>query len=859
MLRLCQLPALIGSLARVGVGLAVTGGRGRWSRIWRTLLSGLVLTASAEALLALPARAVVSSGERGPASGPALQVVPFPGTPDASPRSEVIFSSLSRPQLRSVIVSGSRSGRHAGRLIALPDGAGTAFVLDRPFTAPEIVRVTAALTSAGAGTATGDPGARVVRFSFGVLAPVKGPAGPGATGVGQPAATTARRAPVQRYHSQPGLHPPLIRATSDPDRRSGDIFLTPANSRQHGPMILNSQGQLVWFHYVPGREVFNLEVHRYRGKPVLTWWQGKLVDGHGASGTDVIMNSSYQQVAALHAGNGYAADEHEFQVTPQGRALIDAYVPVHANLSSVGGPSSGTVLDCVIQELDVKTGRVLWEWHALGHVPLSASYASPGGSTYDYFHLNSIEQLPGGRLLVSARNTWSVYMINEHTGRIEWTLGGKESNFRVAPGANFEWQHDAVLHRNGLLTLFDDAAVPEEEAESSAKELRVNARTHTVSLVARFTHSPPLLTGAEGSVELLKNHDVFVGWGSTPQFSEYTPSGHQIFNGSFLAPVNSYRAYRFAWAGHPRTRGALAVSPGPNGAVTVYASWNGATNVAAWRVLGGNSPKALAPLGNAKRQGFETAIHVHSEPPYFAVQALDGRGHVLRESAPVRTPAHADVYGRHAFVSASSGRGALPVACFTVSSKSCSVGATISSGGHRLSQTPHRRLASGRGALLRFSLSAAGRRQLRQSGAKGLPVNVSVRSASGTRASLHLSLFPFSTSGPGPKRSVMGSSRVQLVTTTDFVSRAGQGAILAGCYGAAPCLITTTVSSAGVPIATARSQTLGADELGYLNVQLNAAGRTMLSHASGNQLAAQVRLSSGQGAATGQIALVRYG
>src|SRR6202035_1409826 len=232
--------------------------------------------------------------------------------------------------------------------------------------------------------------------------------------------------------------------------------VTPNNSRQHGPMILDGQGHLVWFHHVPGREVFNLEVKTYRAKPVLTWWQGKIVDGHGASGTDVIMNSSYQPVAELHAGYGYASDLHEFQVTPQGTALIDAYVPVHANLSSVGGSSSGTVLDCVIQELDIKTGRVLWEWHALGHVPLSASYGGvPTDQTpFDFFHLNSIQQLSGNRLIISGRNTWSVYMLDERTGRVIWTLGGKDSSWRMGSGTNFEWQHDARLHSRGLLTVF---------------------------------------------------------------------------------------------------------------------------------------------------------------------------------------------------------------------------------------------------------------------------------------------------------------------------------------------------------------------------------------------------------------------
>ena len=146
-------------------------------------------------------------------------------------------------------------------------------------------------------------------------------------------------------------------------------------------MILDSQGHLVWFHHISGRSVCNLEVKTYRGKPVLTWWQGKFAGGHGSSGSDVIMNSSYQTVAVLHAGNGYASDLHEFQVTPQGTALIDAYVPVRANLSRAGRPGQRDRPRLRDPGARHQTGRVLWEWHALGHVPISASYVALGRRT----------------------------------------------------------------------------------------------------------------------------------------------------------------------------------------------------------------------------------------------------------------------------------------------------------------------------------------------------------------------------------------------------------------------------------------------------------------------------------------------
>ena len=133
------------------------------------------------------------------------------------------------------------------------------------------------------------------------------------------------------------------------------------------------------------------------------------------SGQDVIDNDSYRMVATVHAGEGYQADLHEFQITPQGTALITIDEPTRADLSSVRGPKDGVVLDSIIEEMDSpKKGRVLWEWHALGHVPLSASEAGKpaAGNQYDYFHVNSIQQLPDGNLIVSARNTWGVYEIN---------------------------------------------------------------------------------------------------------------------------------------------------------------------------------------------------------------------------------------------------------------------------------------------------------------------------------------------------------------------------------------------------------------------------------------------------------------
>jgi hypothetical protein len=599
-------------------------------------------------LAAADARGAVWSGSRPiPAGEPghtALHVIPFPNTPDASPQSEIIFSSL-RPSDFSGTpkvtgkVTGSASRRHRGHLIALPDRAGTAFVPAQPFTSGETVSVQASLTSARAGTASGDPRARSLEFTFTVASPVSGLSGDirNQRAASPPGAASSASRPM--FRSAPGLDPPQVHVSKGPAPGEDDIFLSPSGYPR-GMMILNPRGQLIWFHPLTNILPANLEVQRYRGHPVLTWWQGTSQNGRGISGQDVILNSSYRRVASVRPGWGYVADQHEFQITHEGTALVDAYIPVRDNLVKLGGAADGTLIDCVIQNVDIRTGQVLWDWHAWGHVPLSSSYTRPPRASgfYDPFHLNSIQQLPDHRLLLSFRNTWAVYEIDELTGRVIWTLGGKRSRFAMGPGTRFEWQHDAHFYDHGVLTVFDDADAPQEDRQSSAKELRIDLPHHRVTLVHDFRHSPPLLASSQGSIQLLSDHDVFVGWGSEPDFSQYTAGGRPLFDASFALSNASYRAYRFAWTGHPLGHPALALSRSGKGVTWVYVSWNGATQVARWRVLGGPRQHALKPVKTKRWTGFETSIALPRAPRYLAVQALDASGRVLARSGTIARP-----------------------------------------------------------------------------------------------------------------------------------------------------------------------------------------------------------------------------
>jgi hypothetical protein len=593
--------------------------------------------AAAHAAHSVASAAPESSQDASASQG--LDVLPFPGTPDAAAGTNVDFPAVSPREIISVTVVGSRSGVHAGRLSAQPGGRGTAFSPSRPFAAGERVTVTASLRSLAAGTASGAPGSRRLRFSFSVAWPASVAASPQTAA---PDAGGSRSSLTHSFVTHPTFHVPWITTSGkDTDTSSGRIFLTSQFS-QDAAYFTNGNGQIQWYHPTHGNARL-ARVQSYHGHPVITYWQGRW-GGPGPPGSgrgkDLILNSSYKTIHTVSPGNGFRQqgfDDHDFVLTPQGTALAALWRPVHANLTSVGGPANGTVYDWIVQEVDLATNKVVWEWHAFGHVPLRDSYSGccVPGQPYEYFHLNSIQQLPHGHVLISSRQTWTVYSIDMKTGRIAWKLGGKHSSFRIGHGAHFEWQHDAQLHSHGLLTVFDDAAWPKKEPQSRALEIHLG--NHRATLVHAYTHKPPLLATAAGSVQILPNRNVFVGWGHEPYFSEYTPSGRQIFSDGFSRPIQSYRAYRFPWTGNPPWPPKVAVRrTSTQNNYNVYVSWNGATAVAHWQVLAG--PSRTGPFKALKTvawSSFETRVPVSTHDTYFKVKGLGQKGNLLTRGTSV--------------------------------------------------------------------------------------------------------------------------------------------------------------------------------------------------------------------------------
>ena len=557
--------------------------------------------------------------------GTNIAVSPLPDSYDASPSTQISLLGAPAGSFSDIHVSGSQTGSHGGHLRGYSQGDGASFVPSSGFSPGETVSVRGRVRSAS----------RTTPFAFRFVV-----AEPDVLPYVAPTAPSGRDPnEVQHFHSRPELQPPVLAVTARSAQASpGDLFVAPyGGPGTPGPAIFDEAGNLVWFDPLPKNvAATNLQVQQLGTTPVLTWWQGYIPPQGFGEGEEVIDNSAYQLVARVHAGNGYKADLHDFHITPQGTALLTAFDPVDCNLSAVGGPADGAVTDTIMQELDLRTGLVRREWHSLNHVGLGDSYSSPVQSSrewpFDYFHLNSIDQLANGRTLISARNTSALYELNTLTGQILTRIGGRNSNVQLAAGAATAYQHDATVLANGTISVFDNGAVPRVHSQSRGVVLAVNPQTRTDTVRAQYEHPSPLSSASQGSVQTLADGDVFIGWGAEPYLSEFSAQGQLLFDAHMHGTYQSYRAYRLPWRGAPSTPPAIAAAGRAGAPVTVYASWNGDTRATSWRVLGGPSANQLVPVAAAARTGFETQIVTPLPERYVAVQAIAESGAVLGTS-----------------------------------------------------------------------------------------------------------------------------------------------------------------------------------------------------------------------------------
>ncbi len=554
----------------------------------------------------------------------AISVYPAAGVGSASPQSQISFRGAPADELGEIEVTGSRSGRHGGKLREHSDGEGASFLPDEPFVEGERVTVRTDLNLVGA--EDGDYSITIARSQEPKTR-------------GQEPYSKGRGA-VQELVTHPDLMPPAVTVhTAKPGRAPGLIFVAPKGGRgQEGTMIMDDTGRLIWFKRAPRDQVAtDFRVQEYRGKPVLTWWQGRLVVGDGR-GVGLIYDNRYRHVKTVRAANGYSMDLHDFVITPDDTALLIAFDRVEQDLRSLGGPRRGVVITAIVQEVEIATGLVRFEYHSLGSIGLDEGKAplpKKSGGQYDYIHMNSVALDEDGDFILSARNTSGVYKVDRRTAQVVWRLGGTKPSFKMERGSSTAWQHDARPLENGDVLIYDNGASPQVHETSRVLTLRVDERAKTAKVVRELKHPKKLLAATQGGVQPLPNGNTFVGWGSQRYFSEYDAEGKLVFDAEFARGNDNYRAYRMPWKGRPAERPRIVAALEPGGTVSATASWNGATEVARWQLLAGPSEDALEPVADAEVDGFETTVEGETTEPLVAMRALDADGETLATSPAV--------------------------------------------------------------------------------------------------------------------------------------------------------------------------------------------------------------------------------
>ncbi|KAI3599041.1 aryl sulfotransferase [Moniliophthora roreri] len=373
-----------------------------------------------------------------------------------------------------------------------------------------------------------------------------------------------------------------------------------------------------------------------------------------SSALDMVMDIiCYEVVANFSTVNpgGLLADIHDTIITPYNTAVMPVYTPTGPiDLTPHNGSSNGPIIACVIQEVDIDTGRELFTWNSLDHVDPAESYLAIGAQTieggWDYLHINSVDKDREGNYLISGRHTSTIYYVDGKSGEIIWRLGGKRSDFTVGEGASFSWQHHARWLGDGFISsernpsVFNNDASPFEVKANSSRGivLAVDTDSMSVALVKEVYPFKRMLTLGQGSVQVLENGNYMVGWGQNPYFSEYDSEGNVLYSVHFgIGDVQAYRVFRYNWKGHPKTRPTLGITyHNTSGIVDVHASWNGATEIHTWELFGAeeSTPLNLVSLNVTRKTDFETTISSYAGEvySYFQVAARNVDGEYLMYS-----------------------------------------------------------------------------------------------------------------------------------------------------------------------------------------------------------------------------------
>lgn len=459
--------------------------------------------------------------------------------------------------------------------------------------------------------------------------------------------------PQQRYRSFKSASPKPNLVLRDDRCDDGLIFLEPRERQPDDPglVILDGEGNLIWT-ATQWTETNNVKVQTFNGSRYMTFWtRGKDASDDGYY---VMLDESYEVFKEIRPTGSLHGDVQDLVITSEGTAILTVYHETQAPTSKPD-PSPRRIYDSIFQEIDLNSGKLLFEWHASHHFSIQESRARCGrrrGDPFDFFHINAIDKdSKSGDYLVSSRFMGAIASVSGVDGHVQWQLGGEHNDFEDlsdGPAVTFSWDQRATWASSDK----EDAKTLVVVDDSGSKAIvKLDLTDMTATLASSTTPLPqkPSHHGHQNSVQILPNDNALVSWAHTPGFTEFSKDGEPLCD-THLGPVrlagwgfpsSLYRASKFAWTGQPRTQPAVAMRPdrlNGKGSASLYVSWNGATEVDAYILQSGPAPDGDVFVDHVivPRDGFETRIPVpvHSEE-YLRVLALDQEWRFIEQSDAV--------------------------------------------------------------------------------------------------------------------------------------------------------------------------------------------------------------------------------
>lgn len=572
---------------------------------------------------------------------PLEYVSPRPGAILVSADSAIAIRQGSEVDAATVVqggvfsVIGSQSGVHAGQAILADDRQTVIFEPAQPFVPGETVSVAA---GNGLRTSHGDSVEPVAyQFTVSPRLPLSGAEAPDLLGcceegAGPLALPTEVMEQQSRYVTLPGDFPAITVTVPASNTAPGYVFVTNFT----GPglptaapyvMILDNQGEPVYYHKQPP----NLAGTDFKKQP-----DGTLTYYDRSVGAVRALDDTYETVKLYRARNHWT-NHHDFQLLPNGNQLYLIYDPQTIDMSRIapGGYPTATVYGLIVQELD-PSRNVVFQWRSWDHFDITDTNVSLTDPVIDYVHGNAVGKDLDGHIVISSRHLDEVTKINRQTGDVMWRWGGKRNQFTfVDDPRRFSHLHDVRVLPNGHFTLYDNGntLVPEY---SRALEYVLDQTNRTATLVWEYRNSPDTFGAGMGNAQRLRNGNTMIGWGTTmPTLTEVTVDGRKAFELTMDLQHQSYRAFRFRWTGRPTWPPTLVARVEP-GRAQLVTSWNGATEVASYRVYGGPTPNAVTSLiRTVTKTGFETSVDVTpqlDEFCYFRVRPVDQQGEAMSYS-----------------------------------------------------------------------------------------------------------------------------------------------------------------------------------------------------------------------------------